>query len=591
MVSGTSASSEKDDLFINKNKDGSLFDRISDLGMYFFITLMSAAGFIGGLLIRLLQMAGGLFVRLGKLLARFFSSHAAIIAQPFVRYAKAFKMGANEISHARDESGVRGGIDAGFRVFGRIIFGKRGIAVTLCNIALPIVSVIFLFNIISYTGSMTYALRLTVNGDFMGYINDQTVFTSAEKIVQQRINYMDSNTEIVTFDPAYEIENVGYGPTLTQYQLADKLLASLGTVVEKGYGMYIGNSFYGCLSDKTRVEQTLESLLDVYRTGSANETVEFETPITFESGLYLTESFVTEDFIINRITTKNKVAAYYTAVEGDSPSGICTKLGMTYAELAALNPGFSEDTYIYIGDKFLINQEEPFLSVAVTRLENYEEKIDYETSYYDDSTRYTGASVIMQDGEYGTDSVTANVSYVNGVEVRRKVLNRIRIKDPVEQIVAIGTKARPSSASVQQNVAAGLMYWPVGGWDGGAISETMYGYGGYVNHSGVDIAAPYGTPIYAADSGTVVLSQWYYGYGYCIMIQHASGLKTVYGHCSALHVSVGETVTQGQQIADVGATGQATGNHLHFEVRINNIPVYPLSYLPWHKRQAGVVEY
>ncbi len=589
MVSGTDPISLKD--IIYKNNGGSFFDRISDLGMYLFITLMSAAGFVGGLLIRLLQMLGGLFVKLGKVLGRFFRRHAEFIAQPFIRYAKAFRMGGKEISHAAAENGVSGGIKAGLRVFGRILFGKRGLAVTICNYALPVVSCIFLFNIIGYANSMTYALRLTVNGDFVGYISDETVFTSAEKIVQQRINYMDSNTEVVTFDPAYAIENVGYGSTLTQYQLADKLLASLDTQIEQGYGMYIGSSFYGCLTDKTKVEETLESLLDVYRTGSENETVEFETPITFESGLYLTESFVSEESIINRITSKNKVAAYYTAVEGDSPSGICSKLDMTYAELAALNPGFSENSNIFIGDKFLINQEEPFLSVAVTRLETYDDYTDYETTYYDDSTRYTGASVIMQEGEYGVDSVTANVSYVNGVEVRRKVLARVTVKDPVDEIIAIGTKERPSSASVQQNVAAGLMYWPVGGWDGGAISETMYGYGGYYNHSGVDIAAPYGTPIYAADSGTVVLSQWYYGYGYCIMIQHPSGLKTVYGHCSALHVSVGETVTQGQQIADVGATGQAYGNHLHFEVRVNNVPVYPLSYLPWHKRQAGITEW
>lgn len=569
----------------------SLFDRISDLGMYFFITLMTAAGFVGGLFVRLFTMAGGLLARLGRRIAKLFGRYGAILAQPFIRYFKAIRMGAKEISGAAREKGVPGGMAAFFRVFGRIVFGKRGLAVTVCNYALPIVSCVFLFNIVSYANSMTYALKLTVNGDLIGYINDETVFTSAEKIVQQRINYMDSNTEVVTFEPSYELEMVGYGSTLTQYQLADKLLSSLDTQIEQGYGMYIGNSFYGCLSDITRVEETLESLLDVYRTGDPSETVQFETPITFEPGLYLTESFVSERSIINQITSKNKVAAYYTAVEGDSPIGICTKLDMTYEELAALNPGFSEETAIFVGDKFLINQEEPFLSVSVTRLEKYEEYTPFETVYYDDSTRYTGASVITQNGEKGVDAVTANVSYVNGVEVRRKILSRVTVKEPVEQKIALGTKERPIGAVVQQNVEAGLMYWPVGGYDGGAISETMYGYGGYYGHSGVDIAAPYGTPIIAAESGTVVLSQWYYGYGYCIMIQHASGLKTVYGHCSALHVKVGEYVTQGQVIADVGATGQATGNHLHFEVRINNNPVYPLSYLPWHKRQPGCVEY
>lgn len=69
---------------------------------------------------------------------------------------------------------------------------------------------------------MTYALRLSVNGDLMGYVSDETVFTEAEKIVQQRITYLDSNTEMFSFDSDYTVEMVGYGSTMTKYQLAVK---------------------------------------------------------------------------------------------------------------------------------------------------------------------------------------------------------------------------------------------------------------------------------------------------------------------------------------------------------------------------------
>ena len=75
------------------------------------------------------------------------------------------------------------------------------------------------------------------------------------------------------------------------------------------------------------------------------------------------------------------------------------------------------------------------------------------------------------------------------------------------------------------------------------------------------------------------------------MIRHDNGIVTVYGHASYLHVGVGERVTQGQQIADVGATGVASGNHLHFEVRINDVCYNPINYLPWHKRAPGCVEW
>jgi murein DD-endopeptidase MepM/ murein hydrolase activator NlpD len=94
-------------------------------------------------------------------------------------------------------------------------------------------------------------------------------------------------------------------------------------------------------------------------------------------------------------------------------------------------------------------------------------------------------------------------------------------------------------------------------------------------HTGTDFGAPYGAPIRAAAGGTVLLAQYNHGYGNCVIIDHGSGVTTLYGHASELLVSEGETVTQGQVIARVGATGLATGPHLHFEVRHNGVPVSP----------------
>ena len=99
-------------------------------------------------------------------------------------------------------------------------------------------------------------------------------------------------------------------------------------------------------------------------------------------------------------------------------------------------------------------------------------------------------------------------------------------------------------------------------------------------HTGLDIAAPAGTPIYAAASGTVVASGWSNtGYGYYIIISHENGVQTLYGHCSALYVSAGQYVAQGENIAAVGSTGNSTGNHLHLEIRVNGSRVNPQYYL------------
>ncbi|MDE7194874.1 MAG: M23 family metallopeptidase [Oscillospiraceae bacterium] len=110
------------------------------------------------------------------------------------------------------------------------------------------------------------------------------------------------------------------------------------------------------------------------------------------------------------------------------------------------------------------------------------------------------------------------------------------------------------------------------------VVEHVYGHSpdsGYYGHSGIDIGVGFGEPVLAAADGEVILAQWYYGYGNCVMIQHDNGVVTIYGHCAELYVSKGDTVTRGQTVAVAGATGNATDPHLHFEVRINDEWVDP----------------
>jgi murein DD-endopeptidase MepM/ murein hydrolase activator NlpD len=98
-------------------------------------------------------------------------------------------------------------------------------------------------------------------------------------------------------------------------------------------------------------------------------------------------------------------------------------------------------------------------------------------------------------------------------------------------------------------------------------------------HAGVDFAAPPGTPIVSVAPGIVIDAGYRRGYGNTVVIDHGGGVSTLYAHCSRLFVSEGQRVRQGQRIAAVGSTGLSTGPHLHFEVRINGVPVNPMPYL------------
>ncbi|MCL9660463.1 peptidoglycan DD-metalloendopeptidase family protein [Paenibacillus hunanensis] len=146
-----------------------------------------------------------------------------------------------------------------------------------------------------------------------------------------------------------------------------------------------------------------------------------------------------------------------------------------------------------------------------------------------------------------------------------------------------GTDGGGDSSGNYQPSGSGMMTMPVVG----ARISSPFGYrihpitGEYKMHTGIDLAAAQGTPIYAADGGTVVVASWMNGYGNVVIIDHGNGIQTLYAHIrdGGTVVSVGQSVGRGDKIAEVGSTGNSTGPHCHFEVRVNGTPVDPMGYL------------
>ena len=178
------------------------------------------------------------------------------------------------------------------------------------------------------------------------------------------------------------------------------------------------------------------------------------------------------------------------------------------------------------------------------------------------------------------NSDATEIAQYNGLEAGAPLAVGVSIIIPHGEIAAAPTPAKSSKTKVPSAPLYGAGGPDLGGYfvlpiASGIITQGLHGY------NGVDIGAPKGTDIYAAASGIVLVARrsgWNGGYGIYLVIQHDNGTQTLYSHASKVLVSAGDRVAQGQTIALVGATGLATGNHLHFEVRgaknpLSNLPV------------------
>jgi len=180
----------------------------------------------------------------------------------------------------------------------------------------------------------------------------------------------------------------------------------------------------------------------------------------------------------------------------------------------------------------------------------------------------------------------AHQAMLNQLEADRQDI-RLLIANAEAQQRARNAQAAQQTRSTLTLAPDAVFHWPVRGHQNissGFGWRTHPISGRRENHTGIDIRAPRGTHVLAAEAGTVTFSGWRSGYGNTVIIDHgrdADGnrISTLYAHHSLNRVSVGQTVTRGQHIADVGSTGISTGNHLHFEVLLNGNPVNPGPYL------------
>ena len=384
--------------------------------------------------------------------------------------------------------------------------------------------------------SLPFALRVEVNGQTVGYVASEEVFDSARSDVLARVN---SARELLAASgettPDWDLEP-GYTlaiseETMTESEIANEILRVSGSEITEGTAVYVDDELRFVTTEGDHLRQYLNACKQPWDDpADSTKQVSFVHGLRLVDGIYLTDSVVS-----------------YTDV------------------LTSLQANDGAD-----------------LQVQVSQDVTEQQEIPYDTEIQEDSELDFGKSETVQEGIPGQEAITHRLIYINGELTDDQVVDVQVLQSPTPEIIRRGTRLQSGMIG---KLGTGTFIWPVPGYK--SISRWANLNPGSGFHRGVDIAAPYGTPIYASDSGTVVaVVNMHYSWGNYVQIYHGKDdegntYSTLYAHMiSAPIVSAGQTVTKGQVIGYVGSTGYSTGNHLHLEMKINGVLTNAANWIP-----------
>ncbi|MFZ3577699.1 peptidoglycan DD-metalloendopeptidase family protein [Virgibacillus sp. DJP39] len=363
------------------------------------------------------------------------------------------------------------------------------------------------------------AVELEIAGKMVGYFSD-------EETVQQILN-------------SYKAKFVGQD-ILNKLELKDK---------PNGSGPQSVTELDSTGDDTTILEVKLSAAVK-----TKAERVIPQDILTAEQGVNMLEKGTLED-------RKHKV------VKGEVLESISSNYELSTDDILKLNPSLTKESILHIGDELNVTEYAPFVSVIVKKEDVRKETIKHETEIIESDELYKGETKVKQEGADGKKSVRYAFEFTNGTQTKKKVIEETITLEPRKKIVIKGTKVISSRGT-------GNLHWPT---IGGYVSSNVGMRWGRM-HKGIDIARPSNRAILAADNGVVVAAGRKGGFGNRVIINHNNGMKTIYAHLSSIGVRVGQVVEGGSKIGVMGATGNVTGVHLHFEIHVNGALKRPSRY-------------
>ncbi len=410
--------------------------------------------------------------------------------------------------------------------------------------------------------NFSFALNINYDGDHVGYVLNQKSLVNSQiklkKLLNSQVSTLDAIDNLdmkITFIHKKKIQN--------DEEFSSSLINIYDEYISDGYALYINDEIFSIVDNGYKIELALRSILNEKTKHIPQENIissDFVNNIKVERGVFLKESFVDSsklslDILRDNLSMHSEMKAHAMLSTGKS------------------NPYMSIDPSSYS------------LAVRVVVESSEVVPIPHQSEIIMDESSLVGVDTIVQQGHDGKEYLVKTIEYIDGKEISSKEIHRSSLEQPMNSIISKGSKqpeplstmlnnGRLSSPEVSVSTSKNGFTYPV---LNGYVSSKFGSRGG--SHKGYDIAAPYGSPVYAIKSGVVLNSVYRRDYGNMILIDHGDGIQSLYAHNSKLLVSIGDIVTTGQIIAQVGSTGNSTGNHLHLEVIVNGRRVNPAIYV------------
>ncbi len=428
------------------------------------------------------------------------------------------------------------------------------------------VAVLFAAVALVVTGAFVgVGLEVLVDGEPVGYVRDREQFNEVIESVEAKAGAILGRPYFLDTDVSYRLDL--FAKESGELDTASVERALFGDIdeISQLYVMTVDGEIIGANEDGEALEKMASDVLASAEASAMDaDSVELLENIDITLQYTASENWRSLDEISGIIHSNSVETMTYTVQEGDLWSDIAASHGMSEDTLAAMNPDV-DPASILAGDEIVISEAVPLMSVRTTETVSEDVTIEHGTQYVYSSSYWSGDSIVTKRGVDGLKRVTSEIVSIDGKVREKNVISEEVLTEPEDQVITLGTRSFVLPFPGYKTITSSF------GW------RTLRGKPN--NHTGIDFAGAYGSRVQASYSGKVIFAGWNGSYGKCVIIDHGSGYQTLYGHNSRIAVSVGDYVSQGQTIAYVGSTGNSTGPHCHFEIRINGVKVNPAKYL------------